>query len=152
MSVYFACRLCGFAEESTVFAKSSSPKASGSTVFDDVDPDSWYGEAVRWAAGEGIVLGYGNRKFGPGDPITREQMATMLYRYAQTKGGELTYASDLSAFRDGDTTADWSREAMLWAVENGLLSGKGGGILDPSGTASRAEVAQILMNYCGYIA
>ena len=117
-------------------------------AFEDVVSGSWYYDAVNWAAAQNIVTGYGDGTFGPEEDITREQMAAILYRYAQYKEYIWVEKGDLSAFTDGDTVSDWAQTAMEWAVGNGVLSGKGNNLLDPTGTASRAEVAQILMNFC----
>ena len=117
-------------------------------VFTDVAAGAWYADAVDWAAGEEIVSGYGNGKFGPEDNITREQMALILYGYAQYKGYDVSASGELSSFTDGASTSGWAAEAVQWAVGSGLLSGKGGGVLDPQGTATRAEVASILMRFC----
>ena len=118
------------------------------SVFEDVVSGSWYCDAVNWAAAQSIVTGYGDGTFGPEEDITREQMAAILYRYAQYKEYISVEKGDLSAFTDGDTVSNWAKTAMEWAVGNGVLSGKGNNLLDPTGTASRAEVAQILMNFC----
>ena len=122
------------------------PAAAG-TSFVDVPADAWYAKAVNWAASAGIVDGYGSGKFGPEDPVTREQMAAILYRYAQYKDYDVTATADLSAFADRDKISGWAEHAMSWAVGDGLLNGKTATILDPTGTATRAEVAQILMNF-----
>ena len=97
-----------------------------------------------WASQNNIVRGYGDDTFGPQD---RQQMAVVLYQYAKLKGYDVTATGDLAAFSDGAKTADWAKEAVQWAVAKQLLSGKGNGVLDPSGTATRAEVAQIFMNF-----
>ena len=123
--------------------KGTAP-ATGS--FTDVAADAWYADAVNWAAAKGIVGGYGNGNFGPEDSITREQMAVLLYNYAKFKGEDMTATADLSTFSDGDQVSDWAQYAMKWAVAEGLISGSNNA-LNPLGTASRAEVAQILMNY-----
>ena len=115
--------------------------------FGDVEGGTWYTEAVRWAASEGIVKGYSNTVFAPDDTMTREQLAVILYRYAQYKGYDVTVSNDLSGFTDGNTTSSWAMEAMKWAVGSDLLSGKGNGTLDPQGTATRAEMATILMRF-----
>ena len=122
------------------------PAAAG-TSFVDVPADAWSAKAVNWAASAGIVDGYGSGKFGPEDPVTREQMAAILYRYAQYKDYDVTATADLSAFADRDKISGWAEHAMSWAVGDGLLNGKTATILDPTGTATRAEVAQILMNF-----
>ena len=125
--------------------------AAGNGVFTDVVTDQWYADAVNWAAANDIVGGYGNGKFGPEDDITREQMAQILYNYATFKGYDISVQGDLSAFNDGAKTSDWALSAMKWAVGTGLLQGYNGN-LNPTGTATRAEVAQILMNFCENIA
>lgn len=94
------------------------------------------------------MSGYGNNQFGPMDSVTREQLAVILYNCTASKGISVEAAGDLSVFHDAEDTSDWAEKAISWAVGVGLLSGKGNGILDPTGTATRAEVAQILMNYC----
>ena len=123
--------------------KGTAP-AEGS--FTDVTADAWYAGAVNWAAANGIVGGYGNGKFGPEDSITREQMAVLLYNYAKFKGEDMTATADLSTFSDGDQVSDWAEYAMKWAVGEKLINGSNNA-LNPLGTACRAEVAQILMNY-----
>ena len=125
--------------------------AAGSSAFTDVAADQWYADAVNWAAANDIVGGYGNGKFGPEDDITREQMAQILYNYATFKGYDVSVQGDLSTFNDGAKTSDWALSAMKWAVGSGLLQGYNGN-LNPTGTATRAEVAQILMNFCENIA
>ena len=122
-----------------------------SGVFTDVAAGQWYADAVNWAAANDIVGGYGNGKFGPEDDITREQMAQILYNYATFKGYDVSVQGNLSVFNDGATTSDWALSAMKWAVGSGLLQGYNGN-LNPIGTATRAEVAQILMNFCENIA
>lgn len=122
-----------------------------SGVFTDVAAGQWYADAVNWAAANDIVGGYGNGKFGPEDDITREQMAQILYNYAMFKGYDVSVQGNLSVFNDGATTSDWALSAMKWAVGSGLLQGYNGN-LNPTGTATRAEVAQILMNFCENIA
>lgn len=127
------------------------PAVSGS-AYTDVAADQWYNDAVNWAAQKGIVTGYGDSTFGPMDNITREQMAAILYRYAQYKGYDVSAKGDLTAFTDGNTVSDWAKDAMSWAVGTALFNGKGDGILDPTTTATRAEVAKILMTYCENVA
>lgn len=112
-------------------------------MFSDVTSDAWYSEAVAWAAARGIVSGYGNGLFGPGDHITREQLAVMLWHYA----GEPAATNKELHFNDVDEASGYALDALCWATENGIINGKGGGILDPRGQATRAQVAQMLMNY-----
>ena len=129
-----------------------SPVVNYAMSFDDVAEGAWYAEAVRWAASEQVVTGSSKTHFGPGDNLTREQLAVMLYRYAQNKGYDLSAQGDLTAFVDGDQTSDWAQEAVQWAVGAGLLTGKGQKTLAPTGTATRAELATILMRFCENIA
>ena len=123
--------------------KGTAPAAG---TFTDVAADAWYADAVNWAAANSIVGGYGNGAFGPEDSITREQMAVILYNYANFKGYDMTSSGDLAAFTDGTQVSDWAEYAMKWAVAEGLIQGSNNA-LNPQGTASRAEVAQILANF-----
>ena len=108
----------------------------------------YYANGVYWASANGIVSGYGNSLFGPNDPITREQMAAILYRYAQYKEYDTTVAGDVSSFTDGTSVSSYAVEPMNWAVGTGLLSGIGNNMLNPTGNATRAEVSTILMRFC----
>lgn len=119
--------------------------------FPDVDANSWYIEAVRWAAEQGIVTGYDDGRFGPNDTVTREQLAAMLARYAQYQAkGQLDYeGTAILAFPDADAVADWAKTSMAWAVEQGLLQGNGDGALVPAAFATRAETAVILQRLAG---
>lgn len=121
----------------------NNPAQPITEMFSDVTPDAWYSEAVAWAAARGIVSGYGNGLFGPNDHITREQLAVMLWRYA----GEPAATNKELHFNDVDEASGYALDALCWATENGIVNGKGGGILDPRGQATRAQVAQMLMNY-----
>ena len=115
--------------------------------YADVEPDSWYTDAVYWARANGIVDGVSGTEFAPGDPITREQFAAILYRYAAYKGYDVTATGDLSQFPDGNNVSDWAVEAVEWAVSANLLQGDDAGLL-PSGTATRAQSAALLMRFC----
>lgn len=126
--------------------------AMGNSSYSDVASGAWYYDAVSWASSTGVVGGYPDGTFGPERSITRQEMTVMLYRYAQYTGCDTTASGDLTRFTDAGETASWAEAAMRWAVGSGLLSGKGDGILDPAGTATRAEVAQIFMNFCENIA
>ena len=114
--------------------------------YADVDADAWYTDAVYWARLKGLVSGYSEDKFGPNDPITREQLASILCRYAAYKDEDVSAKADLSAFSDASAASAWAVDSLKWAVSEGILSGKSGSLLDPTGTATRAEVAQMLMN------
>ena len=135
-----------------LYRMEKEPAAKGGNVFSDVEADSWYADAVAWSAANGLVEGYEDGAFRPDNAITREQMALILYRYAALKGYDTDAKGDMSVFADGEQVSPWAAEAMTWAVGEQLLSGKGNGVLDPTGTATRAEVAQILMNFCENIA
>ena len=124
-----------------------SPAVSGANPFDDVEAGSWYADAVAWAEANEIVEGYGNRKFGPTDPITREQMAAIMFRYSKFKGYDTSKTADLSVFTDNTTVSDWAVPAMKWAVAEELFKGVGDGLLSPTTSATRAQVATILMRY-----
>ena len=126
-----------------LYNKEGKPAVSGSSAFVDVDPDTWYSDAVTWAAANGIVGGYGDGRFGPNDNITREQLAVMLWRYAESP----TAADKELHFTDADKASVYALEALRWTEENGIISGNGNGILDPKGFATRAQVAQMLKNY-----
>ncbi len=122
-----------------------SPAPKGQLLYTDCTPNSWYADAVAWGTENGVLKGYGGRRFGPDDPITREQLALMLWRYA---GSPETHG-DLNAFTDRESVNDWVYPAMEWAVEQGLVTGKGGGVLDPRGHATRAEAAAMLARHFG---
>ena len=114
-----------------------------SAGFPDVAASAWYADAVNWAAAQGYVTGYDNGSFGPEDSLTREQLAVILYRYA----GSPEPTGTLDGFVDTASASDYAVDALRWAVGEGLLTGKDGGRLDPAGTASRAELAQILARF-----
>lgn len=125
-----------------LYNKEGRPTVISGSTFEDVQPGLWYADAVAWASGKGVAAGYGNGLFGPDDDITREQIAVILYRYAGTP----TPPNLLLDFSDADKVSAWAQDAVHWAVSQGILSGKGDGILDPTGKATRAEVAQMLKN------
>ena len=128
------------------------PEAPGAAGFPDVAAGAWYADAVNWAAARGIVKGYDTGAFGPEDSVTREQLAAILYRYAQAKGYDTTQGGmAVREFSDSASISDWAQTAMSWAVNAQVLSGKGNGVLDPQGTATRAEVAQMLMNFVEHV-
>ena len=124
------------------------PSFMNANIFTDVVPDSWYEKAVVWANGKSIVEGYGNEKFGPDDPITREQLATIMYRYANYKGYDTAAKADLSDFVDSGKISGYALDAMKWANAAGLINGIGASKLDPQGDAARAQAAAILMRFC----
>jgi len=127
-----------------LYRMAGGQEVTGKNPFTDVDDDFWYTDAVIWAAGERIIEGYGNGVFGTGDPVTREQMVALFWRY---QGMPAADNANLAAFTDSDQISIWAQDAFEWAVSVGVISGKSSGVLDPKGTATRAEVAQILMNF-----
>ena len=124
-----------------------SPAWTTTSGFSDVEESAYYAEAVGWASANGIVGGYDNETFGPGDPITREQMAAILYRFAQTRGWDTTAWADLSGYADAGEISAYALPALQWANGAGLIAGSGGAIL-PGDSATRAQVAAILMRLC----
>lgn len=131
-----------------VYNMEGQPDVTGDSVFTDVADGAWYADAVTWAAENGIVGGYGNGKFGPDAPITREQLAAILYRYAQAKGHDTTQGGmAIREYADFEQISDYAVEAMTWAVNTGLISGTSTTTLSPQGLATRAQVATILMRF-----
>ena len=125
------------------------PRVSGNGGFTDVPSGQWYTDAIAWAAANGIVNGVGDDKFDPNGNITREQLATILHRYTSLKGGDVTTTTDLVKFEDAFDISSWASDAMKWANAEGLITGRTATTLAPKGTATRAEVATILMRYIG---
>lgn len=134
-----------------LYRMEEEPGIDGATLpFTDVAEGRYYTEAVTWASQNGIVKGMTETAFAPEMPITREQLATILYRYAGFKGAKLEEKGELSAFPDGASVKPYAREAMAWAVGTGLIQGIGHGgvtVLAPQGSATRAQVAAVLMRY-----
>ena len=124
-----------------------SPAPKGKNSFTDVEAGKWYADAITWTAENGIFAGYGKDKFGPDNPITREQLAAIFYRYADYKDYDLTVKGNLDKFKDSDKITDYAKTAMQWAVGSGLMKGKSGNLLDPQGTATRAEIAAMLHRF-----
>lgn len=128
-----------------------SPVVDYAMDFADVPQGQWYSEAVRWAASEGIVSGYGNGTFGTNDSITREQFAAMLYRFAQEQGYDVSVGenTNILSYTDAEDVAEYTIPAMQWAVGAGIISGTGdGSTLSPQGQATRAQAAVMLMQFC----
>lgn len=127
------------------------PSVTAENPFADVANSQWYTDAVIWAASSGVVNGVGDGKFAPDANITREQMAAILYRYAQKKGFDTTARADLKTYPDYGEISAYARDSLSWANVNGLIGGTTGAdgktILDPQGNATRAQVAAILMRY-----
>ena len=128
----------------TLYAMSGKPAVKAESIFADVAANAWYADAVNWAAEKGYVSGVGDGKFAPDASVTREQMALILYRYA---GSPDASGMVLREFADGDSVSAYAVDAIRWAVHEGLISGMENNTLAPQGTATRAQVAQILMNF-----
>ena len=124
---------------------SLAPK--GENGFTDVEAGMWYTDAITWTTENGIFAGYSKDKFGPDDPITREQLTAIFYRYADYKGYKLTVTGNLDRFEDADKITDYAKTVMQWAVGNGLIKGKSENLLDPQGTATRAEISAMLHRF-----
>ena len=136
-----------------LYRMSGCPEVSEANNFSDVENDSWYTDAVIWASENGIVTGYaGTNQFGTNDPITREQMAVMMYRYAQYNGKDTSASASLDSFTDCEQVHSWAKDAFAWANAEGLIGGKptddGKFFLDPAGNAVRSQAAAILHRYC----
>ncbi len=126
-----------------LYNRAGRPERAGASPFTDVIQGRWYTDAVIWANQKGVIGGYGSGQFGPDDPITREQLALMLWRYT---GNPAASGKELN-FTDADEAGTYARGALRWAVEKGILNGTGDGRLDPRGPATRAQVAAMLMRY-----
>ena len=128
------------------------PEVSGTSGFTDVEAGTWYTDAVAWAAANGIVNGVSETEFAPGKDITREQLATILFRYAEAKGYDVSARADLSAYPDADQIQSYAAESVAWAVAEGLIQGFEDNTLRPAGNATRAQIATILMRFCEGVA
>lgn len=124
----------------------SAPQVDG-VSFLDVPDGAYYTAAVSWARARQIVKGYGDGRFGPNDPLTREQMMVILHRYAQDQGYDVSASDLLADFSDAAQIASYARQAMEWGVAKGLITGTGGGLLDPRGMVTRAQIAAILARF-----
>ena len=130
-----------------LYRMDGSPAMSGASDFKDVDSNKWFAKAVAWAAANGIVNGYGSGLFGPNDPVTREQLAAILYRYAVYGGmTAVTLEENLGSFADTAQLSAYAIQAMNWAVGQGLINGSGSNLV-PKAQATRAQVAAIIHRY-----
>ena len=131
-----------------LYRMAGQPEVTGENPFTDVPDGQWYTDAVLWAAENGITDGTSETTFSPNDALTREQMATFLYRFANFEAGEpIEVTGDLSGYTDADLVADYAVDAMTWAVGEGVISGIGNNTLAPDNTASRAQMATVLTRY-----
>lgn len=131
-----------------------APAPKGVNTFSDVPGGTWYTDAVTWAAENGVVSGIGGGRFAPNSNVTREQTAVILFNYAHSRGYDVGARADLSAFPDAGSVSGWAQDALSWANAAGLINGTvcgGRTILDPQGSASRAQVAKILRSYAEHV-
>lgn len=129
-----------------IFRQAGSPEGAATSPFTDVVANEWYAPAVHWAYENGVVSGVSETEFGVPSSITREQLVTMLYRYAASCGCDITKQAELSEFSDSGSVSDYALDAMRWAVANGILSGSDGQLL-PQGKATRAQCAKIMVDF-----
>lgn len=132
----------------TVLYRLENQPSTSAASFTDVASGAYYANAVAWANANGIVSGYGSGKFGPNDKVTREQLAAILYRYAQYKKYNVSGAKSLDGYTDAQSVSSYAVPALQWANAAGVVTGKSGSKLDPKGNATRAEVAAMLMRFC----
>lgn len=134
----------------TVLYRLENQPSTSAASFTDVASGAYYANAVAWANANGIVSGYGSGKFGPNDKVTREQLAAILYRYAQYKKYDVSVGEDTNilSYNDAQSISSYAIPAIQWANAAGVVTGKSGSKLDPKGYATRAEVAAMLMRFC----
>ena len=135
-----------------LYRLAGEPAVSGELPFTDVEAGAWYTEAILWAAQNGIVDGVSATEFAPGDEITRQQLAAILYRYAGSQGYDVSASGDLSGYPDAGTIQAYAQEAMSWAVGAELLQGFEDNTLRPAGDSTRAQIATVLMRFCQTVA
>ncbi|MDO4542011.1 MAG: S-layer homology domain-containing protein, partial [Bacillota bacterium] len=131
----------------TLWRSAGEPEPSGNNTFSDVEADKWYTKAVMWAADKGIAKGYENGRFGINDPVSREQMVTFFYRYAEFTGANVSQRAGLDKFSDKDSVSSYATEAMEWSVAVGLIEGDTSGTLRPKDGSKRSEFAAVLHRY-----
>lgn len=131
----------------TMLYRMAGSPATGNADFSDVPSDQYYSGPVAWAADNGVVGGYGDGRFGPNNPVTREQMAVILQGYAKLNGKDVSKRADLSGFTDAGQISDYAVEAMRWANAEGLVNGTSPTTLTPRGTATRAQAATLFRNF-----
>ena len=130
-----------------LYRMAGSPEVTSEVTFPDVEEGQFYTDAVAWAVEAGVVTGYDEGNFGPADEITREQIATMLYRYSGNAG--IAAQTTVLDFPDAMEISPFAREAMIWAVSNNIMSGRENGTLAPTDNASRADAAVMVDRYLG---
>ncbi|MGN1306194.1 MAG: S-layer homology domain-containing protein [Faecousia sp.] len=130
-----------------LYRLAGSPAVEAAVVFADVPTNQWYSDAITWASEDRVVEGYGNDLFGPNDPITREQLVTMLYQYAGKTGSDITESEALDSFNDATEVHEWALDAMQWAYAAGVVIGRSSQRLAPQASATRAEAAAMLHRF-----
>lgn len=130
-----------------LYRYAGSPAVDGTSAFTDVAGDEWYADAVVWAAAQGIVEGFGDGTFGPQGLVSRQELATILYRFAARQGGIGLDEAELDGFEDAGDISEWAKAAMRWAVAQGLITGRSDTLLAPGGFSTRAEAATIFMRF-----
>ena len=133
----------------TLYNMAGEPKVEGTNSFTDVEDEQWYTNAVIWASANEVTHGLSKTVFGTNEPISREQLVTLVYNYVKKNGNYNMYAENgnLVKFKDTDQISDWAEEALKWATHNYVISGQESGddlYLNPKGTATRAECAAIM--------
>lgn len=130
-----------------LYRLAGSPAVEAAVVFSDVPTNQWYSDAITWASEDRVVEGYGNDLFGPDDPITREQLVTMLYQYACKTGSDITESKALDSFNDAAEVHEWALDAMQWAYAAGVVIGRSSQRLAPRASATRAEAAAMMHRF-----
>ena len=131
-----------------IYAMAGKPPCGGIGISYQDLTANWYVPAVTWAADSGVAKGYSDTRFGPNEKVTREQLAVMFLAYAKWRGANVSASADLSKFKDQSQVSTWASNAMRWAVGSGLISGRSNNSLAPKGTATRAELSQIIYKFC----
>ncbi|WP_169515439.1 S-layer homology domain-containing protein [Anaerovorax odorimutans] len=127
-----------------LYRMENSPDIDNNAAFKDISNSSWYADSVSWAVKNNIVNGYSQRTFAPNDPITREQLVSVLYRYKKMKNADMSANGNTKDFKDASLISSWASDSIKWALGAEVLTGKGNGNLDPKGNATRAEVAALI--------
>ena len=133
----------------TLYRLAGQPSVSGGQKFSDVKSSDWFNRQIQWASSNGIVNGSGGR-FRPNDPVSRQDFASILYRYAQVMGYDTGDSFPIWAFPDGSKVSPYAQRPMEWAIGSGIIGGSGGK-LNPSGRANRAQTAAMLMRFHQYV-
>ena len=132
------------------FRLAGSPEVTGDNLFTDVENSpatAWYYDASLWAHQRGIVAGYADHTWHPGDPVSREQLAVMFRNYANYRGYDLTAADDLSGYVDAGEVSEWAKESVRWAADRGMMNGRNSAVLNPTGIVTRAQAAAMLCRF-----